>query len=89
MVMQELYGQNVLLGMLGQLGGSSVRLNWRQDLGKDIFQLSGQGMALPCSFVSTGTLGEYVEFLRGDNGDITGTTIKGLFPGIVFEKTTM
>ena len=79
----DLNGQKVLIG---RQEGFSVRLEWKEEAGKDIFQISSRGLSLPCSFVPGGTLGEYVEFQRS-NGVITGLTIPGLKPGNIFKKT--
>ncbi len=81
----ELYGQKVLLCHQGDF---AVKLDWKPDMTKDTFQISGRGSwPLPCPFISSGFLGQYVEFLRDKSGEINGITIEGLFPGMIFVKS--
>ncbi len=85
MAVGELHGQKVLLGHLGDF---AVKLDWKPDMAKDMFQISGRGSwPLPCPFISAGMLGQYVEFLRDTSGEINGMIIEGLFPGIIFVKS--
>lgn len=52
----------------------------------DKFQLSAQGVTLPCGYLGAGDLGERVYFQRGTNGVVTSATIPGLTYGTVFMK---
>ena len=84
MVFGYLNEQKVLIG---RQEGVTIRLEWKQDLGKDIFQISSRGLSLPCSLISGGTLGEYVEFQRSNHDNvIIGLVIPGLLPGNIFKK---
>lgn len=52
----------------------------------DKFQLSAQGMTLPCAYLGDGLMGEIVHFQKGPNGVVDSATIPGLTYGTVFVK---
>ena len=60
-----------------------VPLRW---LRGDSFQVSGRGLDLPCLLLGVGELGERVDVMRGDGGEVASLTFPGLLYGVVFNK---
>ncbi len=52
----------------------------------DKFQLTTQGLAVPCGVLSGGTREEYVQFQRSGS-EVVAFTIPGLIYGVEFKKS--
>ena len=73
--MGKVYGYDALLA-------SGAVLQWVEG---EKFQLSAQGLSLPCFGLGDGTIGEYV-FAQRNSSAVTGFTIPGLIPGAFIKK---
>ena len=73
--MGKVYGYDALLA-------SGAVLQWVEG---EKFQLSAQGLSLPCFDIATGVIPEYV-FVQRNSSGVTGFTRAGLFPGVFIRK---
>lgn len=77
-------GHQALWGYLGQGAQSiTVILEWTEG---DSFQLTTQGIPVPCFVNGGGEIGERVYFERSGGGKVTGLTVPGLTYGTFFKK---
>ena len=68
--------------LMGQEGDYVMIMEWT---GGDSFQLSVQGIPVPCSLLGSGYVGERVYFQR-EGSKIISLTIPGLEYGLVYKK---
>lgn len=76
----EVQGHQALLVLAPGVG--EIIGNWVEG---EEFQLSAQGLTIPCFFLGGGQVGERVYFQRSGS-KVTGFTVPGLFYGIYFKK---
>ncbi len=81
----EVSGHKALLGVIEIPGGGTTELvsQWIEG---DKFQLTTQGLAVPCGVLSGGTSEEYVQFQRSGS-EVVAFTIPGLIYGVEFKKS--
>ncbi len=79
----EVTGHKALLAFIESDGLTTKLLcQWIEG---DKFQLTTQGLAVPCFFLSDGTREEYMEFQRSGS-EVVGLAIPGLIYGVEFKK---